>query len=184
MRKSKEYFSSKLRAIHRRAGLSILHKEYCNRESPIRNWYHGYHCFQDKQDVLNRFETGKPLSCFIIDGDFGQVHIAYYSSFASSNVGHILYSSFDCITTSMHTRETGIHFCKFKCINEQTAARRDDLNVTHFALMLPYIQKRSDRVFQRQFTLIYSDWEVLRCDLPNNKGPASTNNNLFDSINT
>lgn len=167
--------------IHRRAGLSFLKEAYRNHPKASRNWYRGYHRFQDKHDVMNRFETGKPLSCFIIGDDFSRVHVAYSS--ASSNIAPIDYATFDYTTSEMHTKETGVHFCKFRCVEEQTSASLGDMNITHFALMLPYIQPRRDRIFQRQFTLIYSDWEVLRCDLPNTKkGPASTNNKLFQSI--
>ena len=83
---------------------------------------------------------------------------------------------------SLPVQESGVHFCKFTCSKKLTTAKKQDLKITDYALMLPYIQTRKDRVFQKQFTLIYSDWEVLRCDLESKKGLVSINNNNFNDI--
>ena len=49
--------------------------------------------------------------------------------------------------------------------------------------MLPY--SKMGFPFQRQFTLVYSDWEVLLCDNSdpdNNKGPVSVHLPLFADV--
>lgn len=166
--------------LHKRAGLKFLRYMFRSNDKKVRNWYKGYHSFRNKHDVLNRFNEGKPLSCFVIDGDTSQVHVAYTHCDRDYD---ITYATFTCSTSVLHKKEVGMHFCRFECINELTSARKQDLNITDVALMLPYIHTGDDIRFQKQFTLIYSDWEVLRCDLPTiRKGTASTNNRLFAEV--
>ena len=175
MRKNKEYFATKLTKLHKNAGLKFLGSAFYPTDNcGERN--KRYHCFPNQADVITRFEDGKPLSCFFLDDDFNKVHVAY------NVVGtDCSYASFECLPSSLHTKESGVHFCKFKCIQEHSTAKKNELNITHEALMLPYIvPARHHRVeFQKQFTLIYSDWDVLRCDLEELKGKSCTNNQLF-----
>jgi hypothetical protein len=57
-----------------------------------------------------------------------------------------------------------------------------ELNIAGHAIVLPYIQSKVGRVFQKQVTLIYSDWEVLCCDGQSKKGVVSIDNTNFDNI--
>lgn len=162
-------------------GLKSLEEAYCTKEAAARDWFRGYHCFTKKTEVFNRFSTGCPLSCFILDGDTSHVHIAYHDN---DSAGHLTYATFKCAKTTMHIKESGVHFCKFVKTNEETKSRKADLNITDFALMLPYMHpKMQERYgFQMQFTLIYSDWEVLLCDQEVLKGQASLDESLFGNI--
>jgi hypothetical protein len=53
---------------------------------------------------------------------------------------------------------------------------------SNYAIMLPYVRQNGDRprTFTKQYTLVYSDWDVLRIDLPEKrKGPACICEKLF-----
>lgn len=83
----------------------------------------------------------------------------------------------------MYTHETGVPFCRFECTDEVSSGNKSSLNFVDYALMLPY--SRRGFPFQRQFTLVFSDWEVLLCD--NNahdskKGPVQIHSPLFEDV--
>jgi hypothetical protein len=67
-----EYFVTKLRNLHIKEGLHYVMKE----KQPVkrREWYREYHCFDSKKVVLDRFKTGKALSCFVLKHNYGEVH--------------------------------------------------------------------------------------------------------------
>lgn len=179
-----DYFSTKLGMIHKRAGLRFLNNEYRIKANDDR--YKGYHCFSDKGEVQMRFDNGKPLSCFVLDGNFDQVHVAYHSKngryISNRGSGSVTFTTFKYSTSDLHYKEAGVHFCRFVQISDERTEKLDMLNITHYALMLPLLQPRKDVPFQRQFTLIYDDWDVLRCDMPiKRKGKASTKNDLFNA---
>ncbi len=58
---------------------------------------------------------------------------------------------------------SGVHYCEFQEGTEETITK-DELNdwIDEYALMLPLIVKGEN--FVKQFTLVYSDWTVLRSD--------------------
>ena len=53
-----------------------------------------------------------------------------------------------------------MRFCRFDETRDNTN-RKDAMNITDYALMLPY--RKAGLPFQHQFTLVYSDWTVLTC---------------------
>ena len=176
-----EYFVTKLRNLHIKEGLKYVMKE----KQPVkgREWYRGYHCFDSKKVVLDRFNTGEVLSCFVLNHDYGTVHVAYRDAATCKGGGDDLaFASFTYSTISLSCQVSGVQFCKFHCSKESTTAKKQELNITDHAILLPYIQSKRDRVFQKQFTLIYSDWEVLRCDGQGKKGIVSIDNRNFDNI--
>ena len=61
--------------------------------------------------------------------------------------------------------EAGVHFREFE-IQGTGEIERGSTRITDFAIMLPYWNKNR---FIRQYTLIYSDWDVLRDGL---QGPT------------
>jgi hypothetical protein len=82
-----------------------------------------------------------------------------------------------------------MHFCQFRL-----EKKRDDESLVEikkiykteledmvdgYALLLPY--RTSDNDFESKFTLVYSDWEVLRCDIGTKKGHPSMDNS-FENI--
>ena len=83
----------------------------------------------------------------------------------------------------MYTHETGMQFCRFECTEEVSSVKKSSLKIVDYALMLPY--SRRGFPFQNQFTLVYSDWEVLLCDNDapiGNKGPVYVHRPLFDDV--
>jgi len=78
---------------------------------------------------------------------------------------------------------TGMQFCRFECTEEVSSVKKSSLKIVDYALMLPY--SRRGFPFQKQFTLVYSDWEVLLCDNDapiGNKGPVYVHRPLFDDV--
>ena len=176
-----EYFVTKLRNLHIKEGLNYVMKE----KQPVkrREWYRGYHCFDSKKVVLDRFKTGQVLSCFVLNHNYEEVHVAYRDNAVRRGGGDDLaFASFTYSTHTLCCQEAGVQFCKFTCSKEFTTAKKQELNITDHAIMLPYIQSKVGRVFQKKFTLIYSDWEVLRCDGQSKKGIVSIDNTNFDNI--
>lgn len=181
MRKTANYFVTKLRNLHIKEGLKYVMKEIVK----TRDWFRGYHCFDSKKVVLDRFKRGQVLSCFVLNNNYEEVHVAYKDQ-AVSREGEggddIAFATFTYSTHLLCCQVAGVQFCKFTCIKEFSTARKQELNITDYALMLPYMQTMVGRVFQKQFTLIYSDWEVLCCDGQSKKGIVSIDNANFDSI--
>ena len=189
MRKDCAYFESKLRMLHKLKGLNSLSDQVNDRGS-ARDWFKGYHTFSTKKSVLDRFYQGRPLSCFCLDGSRHEVHVAVllnHLSFSDCSKTKqdkkdydIAYLTFSYDTDDWYNQEGGMDFCKFKLTEDITCANKRDLNVTDYALMLPFTNKSQ---FHEQFTLIYSDWEVLICDdLTKKKGPVPISHILFDMV--
>ena len=185
LKKASSWYVAKLKRIHKLAGFEVLRSAYKTKKSTPRDWFRGYFTFQSKTDVLQRFEGGKPLSCFLVGDDATCLHVAVHSGIRTARQeddDDIFFITMKCKPSTMHKRETGVHFCRFETDKSVHSAKKKDLNISMYALMLPYLQKERQRIpFQMQYTVIYSDWEVLRCDLHSNpKGLASTNNRLFN----
>lgn len=70
-----EYFVTKLINLHIKEGLNYA----TNQKEPVkqREWFRGYHCFNSKKVVLDRFEKGQALSCFVLNHNYEEVHVAY-----------------------------------------------------------------------------------------------------------
>ena len=76
-----------------------------------------------------------------------------------------------------------MQFCRFECTNEVSSVEKTSLNLLDYALMLPY--SKMGFPFQRQFILVYSDWDVLLCDNndpDSSKGPISVHFHLFEFV--
>jgi hypothetical protein len=94
----------------------------------------------------------------------------------------ISYVTFKCNYVIDAKREAGVHFCKFEMSEGITTKSLDELNPSNYAIILPYFRQNGDRPreYIKQYTLVYSDWEVLRIDLPEKrKGPAYICEKLF-----
>lgn len=182
MRKCQLYREGKIRLLHKLTGMEFLNREYVSASTrPDR--YKGYHVFQNKSEVEDRFKSGKPLSCFRLDGDCNAVHVAFTRGEPEQrgDEHEVTFLSFRYHTSQMYTHETGMQFCRFECTNEVSSVRKTSLNLLDYALMLPY--SKMGFPFQRQFTLVYSDWDVLLCDNndpDSSKGPVSVHSPLFE----
>ena len=132
-----------------------------------REWFTGLFRYESLQCIIQRFNDGQPISCF----QSKHCEKLFYVVFFAGNHAEISYLTIESHTSEMYVQETGVQFCKFKIVQEystdhiavKTAKKKEVMDMMdYYALMLPYNKK--DNIFQRQFTLIYSDWEVLRCN--------------------
>ena len=160
MRKCQMYREGKIRLLHELTGMEFLNREYVS----VFTWpdrYKGYHVFQNKSEVEDRFRSGEPLSCFRLDGDCNAVHVAFTRGEPEQrgDEHEVTFLSFCYHTLQVYTHETGMQFCRFECTNEVSSVRKTSLNLLDYELMLPY--SKMGFPFQRQFTLVYSDWDVI-----------------------
>jgi hypothetical protein len=172
MRKSTEYIKARLKRIHCLAGFKFLKEAYSTSKPRASTDPRNFYIFSSAQEVINRYNQGKPLCGFVAD-DKDKVHVA----FKTNNAGNIDFLTFQYDTKERKKTEAGVHFCMFRLLDGTTTKREDELNIEHHAIMLPYWHG-ADYAFQ--YTLIYSDWDVLRTDLDEMKGPACIQAQLFD----
>ena len=179
MTKDPSYFESKMRLLQRITGLEFLEEEFSSKagNTPRNDIFIGYKVFDSKTTVQNRFTQGNALSCFCIDSKRDRVHVAF--KVAKQDYNLITY-----VTIFMRyelKEEAGVHFREFE-IQGTGEIERGSTRITDFAIMLPYWNKNR---FIRQYTLIYSDWDVLRNDglqgRPT-KGPTPVSKMLFAEI--
>lgn len=183
MRKTVNYLASKLRRIHRIAGIKLLERAFPDEEDsePIRRLNYSFFTFQSIEEVTKRYTNGQPMSCFVVDGDNNHVNVAVQSG---RNIPMVCFVTFSYDIHQCPKKEWGIHFCQFKQEPGIHTRPIDELNITGSAIMLPYFRLDGEltRLYMQQFTLIYSDWDVLRLDLPiEKKGPACIHDILFNA---
>ena len=90
----------------------------------------------------------------------------------------------------MNMKSLSYHFaithCKCTLMRQEcevSLVRKTSLNLFDYSLLLPY--SKMGFPFQRQFTLVYSDWDVLLCDNndpDSSKGPVSVHFPLFKCV--
>ena len=99
--------------------MEFLNREYVS-VSTRPDRYKDYHVFQNKSEVEDRFKSGKPLSCFRLDGDCNAVHVAFTRGEPEQrgDEHEVTFLSFCYHTSQMYTHETGMQFCRFECTNE------------------------------------------------------------------
>jgi hypothetical protein len=188
LKKASSWYVGKLLKMHKNAGFEAVRDAYKKTQSRKRDWYRGYVTFQSVADISQRFKSAKPLSCFLIGNDATRLCVSFkphdrvYQDEESED--DLFYVTLTCKPSTMHIKETGVHFCRFEMDGVVHSAKKEEVNISNYALMLPYIQKERQGIpFQMQYTLIYSDWEVLRCDLPSEpKGLSSSDNRLFNEM--
>lgn len=185
MRKDQQWRETKMRLLHKLVGLDFLGRNYSEQNKTERHWFKGYHVYGSRKEVETRFKRGRPISCFCMGTDAGvrTVHVAFKdketrSSNTTNQTATISYLTYDIVDIvdgiKTNTRETGVHFCKFIPRENGGFQSRFDQkalqsNIMGHALMLPYISDISDdgsynsNGYGDLYTLVYSDWEVLRC---------------------
>ncbi len=63
MRKGQMYREGKIRLLHKLTGMEFLNREYVSVFTPPDR-YIGYHVFQNKSKVKDRFRSGEPCPAF------------------------------------------------------------------------------------------------------------------------
>lgn len=195
MRKTQTFRESKMMLLHKCNGLDLLDGRI--NANGTRHWFQGFHVYPNMRDVLRRIVRGDPISCFSTSETETEVHVAFTEGEHRSTTVSYMTLSYD--TTRNFAMDTGVHFCSFIPKKEHASRRvavkraeREELRsaVVGYALMLPRIHKQHPYVVkspaqgtvdeQHQFTLVYWDWEVLRCtDEGKTKGPVKADGKLF-----
>ena len=186
MRKSTSYFEGKLRLLYKMQGLDSLYNKYkesIELEPRVPRQLSMFYTFSKRKDVMDSFEDGKPLSCFCLDNNYRKIHVAVALGDCSEykkEGDNFAYLTFDYNVQHWPRIETGVHFCQFKLMDEKpTTANKSSLNFTDYAVMLPFKNKGR---FRKQYTLIYSDWEVLICEGDNVKGQTPVSWDLYEDF--
>ena len=163
MRKSQLYRVSKLRLIHKRSGMKWLEQFGFsighNHQGESRKWFTGYKEYSSEQEVKDLLSRGKPMSCFSLDGDHKRVHIAFKQK--ETRCISVSYLTLECKKSPI-VRDTGTHFCPFEMTGTKLNKQRADMNVTDYSIMMPLACGKNSFT-SCLYTLIYSDWQVLRC---------------------
>ena len=197
MQKDQQYKETKMRLLHKLKGLELVSDSFdrLDGKSPEeRRRYKGYHVFGSRTEVVQRFIQGKPLSCFCLDCNKAEVHVAFTEDEKRSSTISYLTFTYD---TTRNTVETGVHFCRFNMQTKGSHSHQPEVvsnieksdlepKIVHCALMLPYLDPSvaaSDSSTEEDlfdhYTLIFSDWEVLRCDGHVKKGRVAIDKQLF-----
>ncbi len=117
-------FVTKLRNLHIKDGLNYVMKEkqLINRSE----WFRGYRCFDSKKVVLDRFNTGQVLSCFVLNHNYDEVHVAYGDNAARRGGADAL--AFASFTYSTHThfavRNQGFNFAGLPALKSLPLQKR------------------------------------------------------------
>ena len=184
MQKHSSYFEGKLGLLHKLNGLESLYEVYKknNKCGQVVKCPRRHFKFNTRSQVAKMFSKGEPISCFCLDNNYHDIHVEI-------SIGDCLdmkkgdddfaYLTFTYNIHDLFQYETGIHFCKFSLKDEVTTAKKKVLNFTDYALMLPYL---NDDIFWEQYTLIYDDWEVLRCGRDEVKGQTRLCKYLYDDL--
>ena len=161
MRKTQSYRNTKLRLIHKRSGMKWLEQDgFCiSPNCQGEHWFRGYTVYSSAEQVKDLLSSGKPVSCFSLDGDHKSVHIA----FRQKETRHVTVSYLTLKSEQARTvQNTGTHFCPFEIAETTLNKEKAQLNVTDYAIMLPLTCGTSS-CDSGLYTLVYSDWHVLRC---------------------
>ena len=184
MRKTQSYRNTKLRLIHKRSGMKWLEQDgFCippDYQSTSRTWFSGYKVYSSEEEARDLFSSGKPLSCFSLDGNHKRVHIAFKEEETRNTT--VSYLTLEC-KQSQTAKNTGMHFCRFEVAARTLNKDKATLNTTDYGLMLPLTLGTSS-CDSGLYTLVYSDWHVLRCSEGRGveKGPVTVDIEIISGV--
>ena len=149
-----------------------------------RDWFRGVHIHMSEEKVQESFLGGEPISVFRWSEDDKNVFQAAFYTMESSEVSYVTMTT-DAAT--MFKQVMGVHFCRFNMKKEEKnrgrveviKIRKKDLKrACDYGIMLPL--KLNEGAFQLQYTVVYWDWDVLRCD-GSMKGFPAVDDNVFSA---
>jgi hypothetical protein len=192
MRKDQQYRETKMRLLQKLHGIELLASSYKGK-SDERHWFKGYHVYKSRAQVIDRLQERKPLSCFCLGNESPQVHVAFCEEEQRGKTVSYFTLNYD---TTTFQEETGVQFCPFVINTNRgthvpavTRTTKEELRteISNYALMLPLIVNSSANSMEEdvadQYTLVYSDWEVLRCtDEQKKKGRVALDKPLFKRV--
>lgn len=178
MRKEATFLETKLRLLNKKQGMDILSESY--EPNNGGDWFKGFHTYENEETILERYTTGRPLSCLFRDNIHNEALVAFKSG--KRKIGEdapVSYVKFSFKTIQEMKEECGVHFCRFE-LSENVKETIADTNITDYAIMLPY---RYKEIFAKQYTLVYSDWEVLHIEeMLATKKRTSVSHRLFSEL--
>lgn len=165
MRRTQSYRETKMRLLHKLAGMEWLSDAFADEGCGPRDWFRGSFRYESWKEVLGRYMSGRPISCAASNANSRHFHICFYSE----DYDTIRYATVEALPAANFHEVMGVNFCRFEFVTEggkvqvKTVPRKEfkDL-VSSYALMLPY--KKARQRFQNNFTLVYHDWDVLACN--------------------
>ena len=185
--KDNNYRAARLEALHKHNVITgWLGEEFDPDSTATHDYFGGIFRYKDNDDIIKDLKSGwVPISCARSKQSQTSFHI--FSS--DGQEGYVKCITVEMISPELYIQKSGMHFCQFRL-----EKKRDDESLVEikkiykteledmvdgYALLLPY--RTSDNDFESKFTLVYSDWEVLRCDIGTKKGHPSMDNS-FENI--
>ena len=165
MRRTQSFRETKLRLLHKLAGIEWLSDLFTDDEPSARDWFKGSFRYESWKEILGRYASGQPISCAASVDNDRHFHICYYAKdYETMN-----YVTVEALPAANFVEVMGVIFCRFEFVAEDgkvkvhTVSNKDFKHqISSHALMLPY--KRVGENFQNNFTLVYHDWDVLACN--------------------
>jgi len=193
-RKNQSYRETKMKLLHQLQWIDQLSQAYNDTDTnDQREWFRGYHIYNSEADVIARFKSGRPLSCFSKNGDC-KVHIAMNQTGRNRGFSErtVSYITIKYNTVRSTTQNAGVHFCEFKLCEEEVKteymSKLQPGNDIRYALMLPLQSDIMDSQYKARnrrvrYTLVYWDWEVLTVkDMNKSKGRVGIESGLFEDV--
>ena len=154
LKKDISFLKAKLTLLHKMFGLDCLAKSL---EEDEKNEYKytGYHTYSSHEEITDLFRSGRPISGFCLDNNYDRIHVAY-----NRHKDMVSYTTFTFKDEDLPHESCGVYYDRFYHSGEELTASESTLKISAYGMMLPF---KKNKDYARQFTIIYSDWEVLIC---------------------
>ena len=161
MRKAQSYMASKLIEVHRSNVLDWIMMKFEDvpqSTNPKRECL--FHTYASKEAIIHEFNAGRIVSGYYHNDYPRHVIVAFRQ--AEKMLGLVALRADIGVDEE---QESGMYFCKFTEDVGLAAVRYKEhihCNVKIGAMMLPLTKSNQD--FRMQYSVIYSDWDVLRAN--------------------
>ena len=155
LKKDISFLKAKLTLLHKMFGLDCLAKSL-EEDEKNEYKYKGYHTYSSHEEITDLFRSGRPISGFCLDNNYDRIHVAY-----NRHKDMVSYTTFTFKKKDLIQESCGVQYCRFYPSGEELTVSLSTLKVSAYGMMLPF-KKKND--YACQFTIIYSDWEVLICN--------------------
>ncbi len=174
MRRTYTFMSSKLTEVHQSNVLNWIMHNLDPVESVSSYASNGlFHTYCSMEAIRNNVTTGKIISGYHHPLYPGHVIVAYRE--ADKMLGLVAFQANIGVDEQY---QSGMYFCRFSEVRElATSSPRQYINenVTVGAVMLPLA--KTNQQFQMQYSVIYSDWDILKSN--GDKGQPQMSYDLF-----
>jgi len=148
MRRTQSFRETKMRLLHKLAGVEWLSVLFADDEHNVREWFKGSFRFESWKDILARYASGQPLSCAASTENDRHFHICYYAG----DYELINYVTVEAFPAANFVEVMGVIFCRFEFVRDEegqvkvdTVSKKDFKHrVSSHALMLSYKMSNGD----------------------------------------